>query len=99
MIRTNTTEPIYIQVQDVIVDFIVYFLTAIGYINLTIILYFMIKNKEEINYYTVYKYQTLPISAIYIFTKLPLFSDNLICQNLSVYRNFFFILVISVQTF
>ena len=60
----------------------------------------MVKSKEKINFYTIYKYQTLPINTIYIFTKLPLFSDKLIiCQNIAIYRNFFFILLLSLQAF
>ena len=86
---------------DLIVNASLYTFTAIDYIFFIIILYFMIKSKEKASCYTVYKYQTLPISAIYIFTKLPLFSKQMMtaCQNLSVYRNFFFILLVSIQAF
>lgn len=98
---TSTTNPTELtRTLDLIINGFLFSFTAIDYIFFIIILYFMIKSKEKASCYTVYKYQTLPISAIYIFTKLPLYPDvDIICKNLSVYRNFFFILLVSIQAF
>ena len=95
---TNELPPISKEKEDYIVTWLLYIFTGIGYILLAIILYFMIKSKEKTNCYTFFKYQTFPMSIIYIFTKLPIYaSKSIVCQNFAVLRNFFFILLVSVQ--
>ena len=100
MFRTASFQPFSTSIKDSVTELLLFIFSGIGYIFLAIILYFMIKSKEKTNCYTFYKYQTFPISIIYIFTKLPIFlKEPTICQNFSAFRNFFFILLLSVQAF
>ena len=83
----------------VFIDIFLYIFTGLDYIALIIFLILIAKQKKR-TYFTYYKYQTLLFSFFYFFTKLPLFyGDNWLCKNMTIYRNIFFILLLSNYQF